>query len=224
MDHHAELAAFVQAARDRSFSAAARHLDLTPSAVSKLVSRLENRLEVRLFTRQARAVLLTEEGQSYLPTAQAAVDAMAAALEHGTALRDTISGTLRIHTMLTFARHQVVPWLPEFLQRYPNLKVDLMIGPQYVDVFDDGVDIAIHSGPLPDSTLIARTIAASRWITCASPSYLAKRGIPRHPQDLSSHSCIGFTFKSDWNVWPFTNPMAEAIHVRPAYAITTTQG
>ncbi|WP_454752794.1 LysR family transcriptional regulator [Cupriavidus necator] len=224
MDKYSELVAFLHSARSRSFSAAARNLDITPSAVSKLVARLETRLGVRLFVRQGRTVALTEEGQSYLPSAEMVVEAMANADAHGEALGEALNGKVRVHTMLTFARHQIVPWLPAFLKSYPGLSVEFHIAPQYEDAFDKGVDVAIHSGALPSSSRVARKIAASRWIVCASPEYLARHGRPRTPADLQQHTCVGFSFVSEWNVWPFRSADGTTYGVRPASVVDTTQG
>ncbi|BDB29775.1 LysR family transcriptional regulator (plasmid) [Cupriavidus sp. P-10] len=224
MDRYSELVAFLQSARSRSFSAAARNLDLTPSAVSKLVARLETRLGVRLFVRQGRTVALTEEGQRYLPSAERVVEAMADAEAHGEALGEALHGRIRIHTMLTFARHQIVPWLPQFLQAHPGLSVEFHIAPQYEDAFDKGVDIAIHSGALPSSSRVARKIASSRWIVCAAPAYLARHGTPETPDDLQQHTCVGFSFVSEWNVWPFRAMDGTTYGVRPASVVDTTQG
>ena len=95
------------------------------------------------------------------------------------------------------------PKLPEFLATYPGLTVDIQVGAQYVDHFDQGLDIAIHSGVLPDSSRIARKIGESAWVTCASPEYLARRGTPVHPEELMTHDCFNFGFNSAWNNWQF---------------------
>lgn len=203
MDNYSQLLAFMWANEHGSFSAAARANALSPSAVSKLVSRLEDRLQVRLFHRGTRHLTLTEEGAAYLVSARGVINAMAEADSLAEAFPARVSGTLRIHTMTTFAKHQIVPWLPEFLALYPALSVDIEVGAQYVDHFEQGLDIAIHSGILPSSSRIARRIGDSEWITCASPQYLGRRGEPRHPQELSEHDCFNFSFNSAWNSWQF---------------------
>lgn len=224
MDNYSELLAFLQSARNRSFSAAARNLGLTPSAVSKLVARLEARVGVRLFVRHGRSVVLTDEGSAYLPSAEMVIEAMANAEAHGEALGEVLHGKVRIHTMLSFARHQIVPWVPAFTQAYPGISLEFHIGPQYEDVFDKGIDIAIHSGALPNSSRVARTIGASRWIVCAAPAYLARHGEPQVPGDLERHTCIAFSFASEWNVWQFRGQDGTRYGVRPASVVETTQG
>jgi DNA-binding transcriptional LysR family regulator len=205
MDNYSQMLAFVWATEHGNFTAAARANGLTPSAVSKLITRLEDRLHVRLFQRGARTLTLTEEGSAYLVSARAVIHAMAEADSLAQAFPDRVSGSLRVHTMTTFAKHQILPWLPEFLATYPGLNVDLQVGPQFVDLFDQGLDVAIHSGALPDSSRIARKIGESAWITCASPDYLARRGTPVQPKDLLGHDCFNFGFQSTWNTWQFLN-------------------
>ncbi|WP_190977336.1 LysR family transcriptional regulator [Pseudomonas putida] len=215
--------AFLWAHEHQSFSAAARANDLSPSAISKLVTRLENRLSVRLFQRGTRILTLTEEGAAYLRTARAVMEAMAEADSLAEAFPAKLSGTLRIHTMATFAKHQIIPWLPGFLADNPNLSVVIDVGAQYVDQFDQGLDIAIHSGVLPDSSRVARRIGEANWITCAAPSYLQRRGCPEKPADLLQHDCYHFAFDSPWNTWGYEyQGETTTVPVRPRS--TFTQG
>jgi len=202
-ENYSQMLAFLWATEHKSFSAAARANDLSPSAVSKLVTRLENRLSVRLFQRGSQRLTLTEEGRAYLRSAQAVMDAIAEADSLAEAFPARLRGTLRIHTMATFAKHQIIPWLPDFLAMYPELSVAIEVGAQYVDQFDQGLDIAIHSGVLPDSSRVARRIGEAHWITCAAPSYLARRGPPVTPTDLLNHDCYHFAFNSPWNIWGY---------------------
>lgn len=202
-DNYSQMLAFLWANEHGSFSAAARANELSPSAISKLVTRLENRLSVRLFQRGTRSLTLTEEGVIYLRSARAVMEAMAEADSLAEAFPAKISGTLRIHTMATFAKHQIVRWLPGFLKHHPELSVEIEVGAQYVDQFDQGLDIAIHSGLLPDSSRVARRIGESSWITCATPEYLIERGTPQAPSDLLSHDCFHFSFNSPWNIWNY---------------------
>jgi DNA-binding transcriptional LysR family regulator len=160
-------------------------------------------LQVRLFHRGPRSLTLTEEGSANLVSAREVVHAMAEADSLAEAFPGRVSGSLRIHTMTTFAKHQILPWLPEFLAAYPGLTVDIQVGAQYVDHFDQGLDIAIHSGVLPDSSRIAKKIGESAWIICASAAYLERRGTPTRPEDLLTHDCFNFGFTSEWNNWQF---------------------
>lgn len=203
MDNYSQMLAFIWANEHGNFSAAARAHDMSPSAISKLINRLENRLQVRLFQRGARSLTLTEEGNVYLESARAVMDAMAEADSLAEALPTRVSGTLRIHTMTTFAKHQIIPWLSEFLTQYPELSVEIQVGPQYEDQFEKGLDLAIHSGVLPSSSRVARKIGDTEWIVCAAPEYLHANGTPAHPQDLLKHTCFNFSFNSPWNNWSF---------------------
>ncbi|QXH45009.1 LysR family transcriptional regulator [Pseudomonas xanthosomatis] len=223
MDNYSQLLAFLGAAEHGNFSAAARACGLTPSAISKLISRLEDRLQVRLFQRGTRSLTLTEEGAAYLVSARAVSDAMAEADSLAEAFPTRVSGTLRVHTMTTFAKHQIIPWLPEFLAAYPGLTVDIQVGAQFIDQFDQGLDVAIHSGVLPDSSRIARKIGQSRWVICASPAYLARCGTPTRPAQLLEHTCFSFGFSSVWNTWGF-RVEGQAITVPVVPKATFAQG
>ena len=203
MDHYAQLLAFVWVIECGNFSAAARAHALNPSTVSKLISSLETRLQVRLFVRGTQSLLLTAEGAVYEHSARAVIAAMTHADLVADMLPTRVSGILRIHTMQTFARHQILRWLPEFLDTYPDLSVDLRVGAQYVDMFDQGIDVAIHTGALPDSSRVARPIGQSEWIVCAAPAYLQASGTPVVPSDLLQHRCFNFSFASPWNSWTF---------------------
>jgi DNA-binding transcriptional LysR family regulator len=131
------------------------------------------------------------------------VEAMSEADSLAEGLPSRVSGTLRIHTMTSFAKQQIVPWLPEFLDTYPGLDVEIQLGAQFVDQFEQGLDIAIHSGILPSSSRIAKKIGECEWLLCASPDYLERYGTPQHPQDLMNHRCFNFSFASPWNKWAF---------------------
>ncbi|AZZ76193.1 MULTISPECIES: LysR family transcriptional regulator [Pseudomonas] len=203
MDQYSQMLAFIWSTECGSFSAAARAHEMTPSAISKLIARLEDRLRVRLFQRGSRVLTLTEEGAAYLRSAKAVVEAMSEADSLAEGLPSRVSGTLRIHTMTSFAKQQIVPWLPEFLDTYPGLDVEIQLGAQFVDQFEQGLDIAIHSGILPSSSRIAKKIGECEWLLCASPDYLEKYGIPQQPQDLMNHRCFNFSFASPWNKWAF---------------------
>jgi len=217
---YSEMLAFAWAVQEGSFSAAARAHGMSPSAISKLVTRLENKLGVRLFNRQSRSVELSVEGQVYYRSVCAALDAMNEASVAGDMLTANAKGTLRIHTMQTFARHQIIPWLNDFLVVHPDLQLEFELGAQFVDMFDQGIDIAIHSGSLKSSSRVARKIATSRWVVCAAPGYIKRFGAPRSPEDLAMHRCLTFGFPGSWRNWPFKGNSAVAM---PS-CVTSSQG
>jgi DNA-binding transcriptional LysR family regulator len=223
MDNYSQLLAFIWSTECGSFSAAARVHKITPSAVSKLITRLENRLQVRLFQRGSRVLTLTEEGAAYLRSAKAVVEAMNEADSLAEGLPSRVSGTLRIHTMTSFAKHQIVPWLPEFLDLYPSLDVEIQLGAQFVDHFEQGLDIAIHSGVLPSSSRIAKRVGECEWLICASPDYLAEHGVPATPADLLNHRCFNFSFVSPWNKWSFVQD-GEGVSIPVTPSASFTQG
>ena len=192
-----DIAVFVQVAEDGDFSAAARTLALTPSTISKSIARLEEHLGRRLLHRSSRSMRLTPEGQSFLDAAHRVLDAM----EEAEAVVSAIpSGTLRVRSVPTFARYQVAPLMPAFRRLYPKLRVEFVLSNERTAWLDDGADVAIASGDLPSSSLIARRIASSRWIICASPSYLAEHGTPSSPDELDQHECLNFSMPTKWNL------------------------
>lgn len=198
MDRFGEMSVLVQIVENGGFSAAARALSMSPSAVSKLVSRMEERMGTRLFHRTSRSVVLTSEGELYHAAARRALDALEEA--------ETINGamlrsTLRIRTMPTFAKYQIVPLLREFRKRHPHLRLEFHLDNESLNPLQGGVDVALVGGLPADSSFVARRIASTRWLICASPAYLAERGRPSSLADLDQHDCLGFTMNTPWNMW-----------------------
>ena len=197
-----ELEVFFAAVDSGSFSAAGRRLNLSPSAVSKLVARLEDRLGVRLLHRTPRALSLTEPGRALYEEGQGVFDALASAENAVKASTSDVSGTLRVHSMVTFAKHRLAPVIPDFLARHPRLRIEFVLTNEPVDFAGQRIDVSIQGGPLPDSSLVARTLLRSPWIICAAPAYLARHGTPQTPDDLAHHNCLNFTQRPHWNAWP----------------------
>ncbi|MCW6510311.1 LysR family transcriptional regulator [Lichenifustis flavocetrariae] len=201
MDRSGEMEVFARVVQEGGFSAAARSLDLTPSAVSKLIARLEARLGARLLVRTTRALTLTEEGEAFHHAATRIIqdlnDADQAA--SGGALR----GRLRINASIPFGSMFVAPALRGFLENNPHLTVDLSLTDDIVDLLAQRADVAIRMGTLADSGLIARKLGESPRVICAAPAYLERRGIPQLPEDLAGHDCLTFNFRRGWPTWPF---------------------
>jgi DNA-binding transcriptional LysR family regulator len=197
-----ELEVFVAAVDTGSFSAAGRRLELSPSAVSKLVSRLEDRLNVRLFHRTPRMLTLTEAGRVLYDEGQEIFSALRSAENAVKACSGDVSGTLRVHSMVTFAKYQLAPVIGDFLARYPKLRIEFNLTNEPVDLVEQHIDVSIQGGPLPDSSLVARRLLDSAWIICAAPSYLARHGTPETPDDLAQHNCLNFSQRTHWNAWP----------------------
>ena len=169
IDHASEMAAFVRVVEAKGFSAAAPALGLTPSAVSKLVTRLEARLGVRLLQRTTRALSLTAEGEAFYAAARRIVGEIEALEAEITDRRGTPQGLLRVTTSLAFATHQLAPVIGEFLARYPAIQLELMPTDRVVDMVEEGIDVAIRIGRLADSSFMARKIGDDVRLVCAAP-------------------------------------------------------
>ncbi|HEY4177483.1 MAG TPA: LysR family transcriptional regulator [Kofleriaceae bacterium] len=193
---------FAAVVEHASFSAAGRVFSLSPSAVSRAIDRIEERLGVRLLLRSTRALTLTAEGQAYLQMARRILTDLDDA-EQQIADQGAPRGRLRISAALSHGRLCVVPLLGEFTTLFPHILVDLSLSDQLVDVAGGQADVAIRFGPLADSTLVARRLGESRRVIIASPSYLARHGKPRRPEDLHDHNCLNFSFRRAEPVWPF---------------------
>lgn len=202
IDRFKDLEVFVRVVEAGSFSGAARTQGLSPSAVSKVIARLETRLGVRLFARSARAMTPTAEGRRLHEGAVRAIETLSETEDAVRADAQGIEGRLRIHCIPTFARYQLTPVIGRFRRLHPGVRLEFLLGTEPIDLFEQGIDLAIRSGRLASSSWIAKRIATSRWIVCAAPAYLAARGVPRTPEDLARHECLGFTMRTDWNVWP----------------------
>ncbi|RTQ35631.1 LysR family transcriptional regulator [Variovorax gossypii] len=209
-----EMEVFVQVVDSQSFSAAARRLSLTPSAVSKLVARLEARLGARLLVRSTRGLHLTPEGAGFHERARGLLESMAEA-EREVSQASTPRGRVRINSNVPFGRRCLLPLMSEFLARYPEIFIDLVLTDQVVNVREEKTDIAIRTGPLKDSGLVSRELGQSRFAVVASPAYLEGRATLVHPQDLARHNCLGFGFIRHTQVWPFVEADGTRLSVVP---------
>lgn len=198
-----EMAAFVRAVEHGSFSAVAREMGCTPSAVSKLVSRLENRLAVRLFNRSTRVLTVTPEGQAFVERCRHILTEIEEAENEVTRFRERPHGRLRMSVGVAFGLHALVPVLPRFTERYPEIRVELLITDRHVDLAEEGADLVIHIGPLAESSHVARKICDLERVICASPDYLARHGTPQSPGELARHNCLALLGKPELQRWPF---------------------
>ncbi len=216
MDIATQMMIFARAVEAGGFSAAARALDLTPSAVSKQISRLEDRLGVRLLNRSTRHVSLTEEGRAFYERATRITAEIEDAAESVAAAQGHVHGKLRVASTVAFAKHLVLPLIPEFLARYPELKVMLEVTDRAVDLVEEGIDVAIHfTEQLTDPSLVARRLALNRRVISAAPSYIAAHGAPQTPEDLLKHNCLSLYTVSSFNDWEFDGPQgSRVLHVQ----------
>ena len=203
MDNRAgEIQVFQRVVEAGSFSEAARMLRMTPSMVSKLISRLEARLGVRLIERSTRRLSLTAEGSIYFERGGAVLrelDDVERELSEGAA---STGGTVRVNTSVAFGVLGLEPLLPAFWQAYPNIVVDLSLSDEIIDLYLDRTDVAFRVGTLPDSSMMARRIGVARRKIVASPAYLERHGTPTSLSDLGRHNCLGFNFRRTAPVWP----------------------
>lgn len=203
MNRLSEMQAFTESVRLGSFSAASRALNLTPSAISKLVTRLEERLQVRLLNRTTRQLSLTEAGQRFFQRCNEILNELEDAESEMGEFGGTAHGLLRINCSPGFAKHQLLPLLAAFHQQYADVQVELELTGKTVDLIAAGVDIAIRLGELADSSLIAMPLGQSRRLVCASPDYLARYGTPETPQQLNTHNCLCLSSREEMNLWSF---------------------
>lgn len=215
---------FVAVVENNSFSGAAKKLGITKSAVSKRITALEADLGVKLIQRSTRHLHLTEAGERYFSLAQEAFinanEAENAAME----LQASPKGNLRINIPMSFGRLHIIPFIPEFLLRYPGINIQLEMNDGWVDIIAEGVDIALRGGDLPDSSLIARKIAPFHSVLCASSEYLKKYGVPESPDDLHKHNCILFSNQAVVNEWRFMkNGKERVVKVSGNYQVNNSE-
>ena len=204
MDRASEMLIFVRCVEEGSFSAAARALDMTPSAISKQIRRLEDRLGARLFNRTTRRISLTEVGRDFYDRCSRIMAEIEEAEEAVSTLQDQVRGTLRVTATAAFARGEVLPRINHFLSRYPELKLEMQLADRAVDLVEEGFDVAIMlQEQVDDPSLVSRKLAVNRRIIVASPEYLAHFGEPRTPEDLLRHNCLTLYNVSRFNDWEF---------------------
>ena len=207
-----EMEVFVRVVESGGLSSAARALKLTPSAVSKLMSRLETRLGARLLNRSTRKLQLTPEGAGfYARSVQELADIAEAEREvlAGAAPR----GRVRINSVVDIGRNLLLPLVPGFLEQHPEVTLDIVLTYQVVDLLDEQADVAIRVGNLRSSSLTARKLGESRAVVVASPEYLARRGVPTRLEDLAQHHQMDFTFTRSVRNWPFRLPSGEVVYM-----------
>ena len=204
MDLVRALESFIAVAQSSSFSEAARHLRLTPSAVSKQIGALEADLGVSLVSRTTRGFSLTPFGREYLERAGRIMTEIAGAHDAVRGHAGEPRGVLRISAPATLGRLHVAPAIPHFMHLYPDLRVELRLYDRQADPIAAGVDLSIRAGHLRDSTLIAVKLAPTRRVLCATPEYVSRHGHPRVPIDLRRHNCLLSTLYTVSNTWYFT--------------------
>ncbi|HZP66541.1 MAG TPA: LysR family transcriptional regulator [Rudaea sp.] len=204
-DRFGEIAAFVEVARQLSFVRAAEQLDVNVSAVSRAVAALEARLGVRLLQRSTRRVGLSEAGRAHFARCEALLAELAEAEAATSERASALGGSLRASVPSGFGLTHLAPMLPEFLRRHPRLTLELEMSNRFVDLIEEGYDVAIRVGTLRDSRLAARKLGANRRVLVAAPGYLAGRAPLRHPRELAEHPCLVLDIGVHPDVWPLVS-------------------
>jgi DNA-binding transcriptional LysR family regulator len=193
MDRFQAMATFVRVVDTGSFSAAARLGNVGQPAVSKMIAQLEDRLGVRLVTRTTRGLAPTEAGQRFYERARRALEEAEEAEIAARGAGRGLTGRLRVSAATTFARLHVVPNLPAFLAQHPELAMELIMDDRVIDMVEEGVDVALRMGDLPDSSATARKLASGRRLLLATPAYLAAAGTPASPAEVAGHQAVVYT-------------------------------
>ncbi|WP_312164328.1 LysR family transcriptional regulator [Phenylobacterium sp.] len=218
-----EMEVFVRVVETGGLSAAARALKLTPSAVSKLMSRLETRLGARLLNRSTRKLQLTPEGEAFFARSVqvlADIDEAEREVLAGAAPR----GRVRVNSVVDLGRQFVLPLVPAFLERHPDVTLDLVLTDQVVDLLGERADVAIRMGALRSSNLTARKLGESPAVVVGSPAYLARRGVPMRLEDLAHHHQMDFTFTRSVRNWPFRSADGEIVYLPGAGGVQVGDG
>lgn len=194
MDRLTSMGAFVMAAECGSYASAAERLHLSPQMVAKHVTALEQRLGARLLNRTTRRQSLTELGNAYYERCKHILSEAQAADSLAQIMSDSPRGKLKISAPVTFGSYRLMPFVTEFLRQHSEIEIDLHLTDRFVDLVEEGYEAAFRIGPLAASSLIARPLAPYRLVACAAPSYLTARGVPKIPDDLKSHECLGYAY------------------------------
>lgn len=224
MDVLTSMGIFRRVAEAESFSAVARENNMSQSTVSKYVAALEERLGTKLFVRSTRQLKLTESGSEYYDYCARILDDLSEAEMNVGRGRSFPTGTLRISSTATFGRLFILPFLWDFLTKYPDLNIDMILEDRYVDLVKEGVDMAIRVGPLADSSMIARKLGVSERVIVASPEYLKVNGEPETLADLNNHDCLIYSLQPSPHEWEFNSALGiEKIRIAGRFSATNPE-
>lgn len=212
MDRFQDILTFVRVVEARSFTGAAERLGLSKSVVSRRVAALEDHLGARLLNRTTRTLSPTEIGRGFYERCQAILSDLEEAERMASADQTEPRGLIRVNAPVSFGGLHLAPALAEFMTRYPKVEIDLTLNDRFVDLVDEGYDLAVRIGRLADSSLIARKLAPSRRAVVASPDYLRRRGVPQTPEDLKDHECFSYSNVSMLDEWQFRDEHGQKGH------------
>jgi len=235
MDTLQSMRVFARVVEEGSFTGAAQHLNSTTAHVSRSVSDLEAHLQTRLLNRTTRRLALTQAGERYLARCEQILAYVDEAEAEASDAHARPAGKLKMHAMTSFGNHHVLPVISRYQQRYPNVDIDLTLAQRMPDLLDEGYDVSlVLATDLPDSGLISQRLGTAYSIVCASPGYLALKGVPRTPSDLCAHACLQLVtpiFSS--NKWLFDGPQGQEmisiggtfrVNVAEAMAVAIREG
>ena len=216
MNKFQEMRVFVAVVDAGSFVAAADNLAISKAAASRYVSDLEQRLGARLLHRTTRMLSLTQEGELFLARCREILSRLEESEAEISTHSDTVHGLLRVSMPVSFGIRHLAPLWGDFLYAHPRLSLDISLSDRVVDLVEEGFDMAVRIGRLPDSTLVSRKLASTRLMLCASPDYLDSHGWPAHPSDLVRHTVLSYSLLSTGDVWHFTGSQgAVSVRVNP---------
>lgn len=225
MDRFFQMGVYVAVAEEQSFAAAARRLGMSAPAVTRAIAALEETLGVKLLSRTTRYVRTTDAGQRYLDDARQILARVQEADEGAAGINADPRGHLTVTAPVLFGKIFVMPHLVEFLQRYPSVEVSALFLDRVVNMMEEGVDVGVRIGALPDSSMRALRVGQVRRICCASPDYLAQHGIPQTPEDLSRHHIVAASGVTPSIEWKFGDgDKVKAIRLKPRLTVSSNDG
>lgn len=224
MDNLAEMAVFAKVVEAKGFSAAARSLGISKSAVSKQVTKLEQALGARLLNRTTRHLSLTEIGAAvYEHCARIVAESEETFLAAGRLSLEP-AGSIKLSTSVAFGKLHIAPAIAEFLRKYPKISVQLVLTDHLVDLAEEGFDLVIRLTDKPGPNLVVRKIAPLHYAVCGSPAYFKQAGLPRTPQDLTQHNCLFYAYQSFQDRWSFKGPDGPiAIRIRGNFQVNSSE-
>jgi DNA-binding transcriptional LysR family regulator len=206
MDLFASMRMYVAVVDGGSFAAAAGKLDISRAMVSKQIQKLEEHLGTRLMNRTTRRLSLTETGREFYERSNQIMGDVEEAEQIAGQMTRRAQGVLRVTIPLSYGQHRLAAIIGDYTQAYPQVQLDISLSDRKVDLIDEGFDLAIRIGAMPQSDLIARKLGGVRSIVCAAPAYLAKHGTPQMPADLGRHACLGYTLTGTGADWRLEGP------------------
>ncbi len=219
MDRLQLMTVFVAVAEEQSFAGGARRLNMSPPAVTRAIAALEDRLGIKLLTRTTRYVRVTDAGQRYLEDARRIINEVDEADEAAAGINAEPRGQLAITAPVLFGKLFVIPGIVDYLQRYPDMEISAVFLDRIVNLLEEGFDVGIRIGELPDSSMKAIRVGSIRRVVCASPAYLAKHGAPDKPSDLAKHLVVAASAVSPAIEWKFAGGLV--VRVKPRLTVSS---